>query len=153
MATSEDRRWPPARTTSWPLTIAATWPLAVVQTCVLHLVRNTFRFASRADWDKMARDLRPVYTAVNEADAARCLEEFHTIWGNRYPAIKTLWANAWDEFVPFLDYSPEIRRVIYSTDDIVNPVPRVCGVASAQRRLRRRARRARRVPSRRLGVA
>jgi putative transposase len=136
-----------------PESIAATWPLALVQTCVLHLVRNTFRLASRADWDKMARDLRPVYTAVNEADAARCLEEFHTIWGNRYPGIKVLWANAWDEFVPFLDYSPEIRRVLYSTDDIVNPVPRVCGVASAQRRLRRRARRARRVPSRHLGVA
>ena len=101
-----------------PESIAATWPLAVVQTCVLHLVRNTFRFASRADWDKMARDLRPVYTAVNETDAARCLEEFHTIWGDRYPAIKTLWANAWSEFVPFLDYSPEIRRVIYSTNAI-----------------------------------
>ncbi len=77
---------------------------------MLHLIRNTFRLASRADWDQMARHLRPVYTAVNEADAARCLEEFHTIWGNRYPAIKTLWANAWTEFVPFLDYSPEIRR-------------------------------------------
>ena len=101
-----------------PESIAATWPLALVQTCVLHLVRNTFRLASRADWDKMARDLRPVYTAVNEADAARCLEEFHTIWGNRYPGIKVLWANAWDEFVPFLDYSPEIRRVLYSTNAI-----------------------------------
>lgn len=101
-----------------PESIAATWPLALVQTCVLHLVRNTFRLASRADWDKMARDLRPVYTAVNEADAARCLDEFHTIWGNRYPAIKSLWANAWGEFVPFLDYSPEIRRVIYSTNAI-----------------------------------
>lgn len=101
-----------------PESIAATWPLALVQTCVLHLVRNTFRLASRADWDKMARDLRPVYTAVNEADAARCLDEFHTIWGNRYPAIRTLWANAWSEFVPFLDYSPEIRRVIYSTNAI-----------------------------------
>ena len=61
--------------------IEATWPLAIVQTCVLHLIRNTFRLASRADWDKMARDLRPVYTAVNEADAARCLDDFHTIWG------------------------------------------------------------------------
>lgn len=101
-----------------PESIAATWPLALVQTCVLHLVRNTFRLASRADWDKMARDLRPVYTAVNETDAARCLDEFHTIWGNRYPGIKTLWANAWSEFVPFLDYSPEIRRVIYSTNAI-----------------------------------
>ncbi|MGE0136875.1 MAG: IS256 family transposase [Ilumatobacteraceae bacterium] len=101
-----------------PESIEATWPLAIVQTCVLHLIRNTFRLASRADWDQMARHLRPVYTAVNEADAARCLEEFHTIWGNRYPAIKSLWANAWAEFVPFLDYSPEIRRVIYSTNAI-----------------------------------
>ena len=101
-----------------PESIGATWPLAVVQTCVLHLIRNTFRLASRRDWDKMARDLRPVYTAVNEADAARCLDEFHTIWGNRYPAIKTLWTNAWSEFVPFLDYAPEIRRVIYSTNAI-----------------------------------
>jgi len=88
--------------------------------------RNTFRLASRADWDKMAHHLRPVYTAVNEADASRCLDEFHTIWGNRYPAIKTLWRNAWNEFVPFSDYSPEIRRVIYSTNAIwvaERPVP------------------------------
>jgi putative transposase len=101
-----------------PEAIEATWPLAVVQTCVLHLIRNTFRLASRADWDKMAKDLRPVYTAVNEADAAARLEDFHTVWGHRYPAIRTLWANAWSEFVPFLDYSPEIRRVIYSTNAI-----------------------------------
>ena len=101
-----------------PESIEATWPLALVQTCVLHLIRNTFRLASRADWDKMARDLRPVYTAVNEADAAARLDEFHTIWGNRYPAIRSLWTAAWPEFVPFLDYSPEIRRVIYSTNAI-----------------------------------
>ena len=101
-----------------PESIEATWPLAIVQTCVLHLIRNTFRLASRGDWDKMARDLRPVYTAVNETDAARALDEFHQVWGQRYPAIRTLWANAWSEFVPFLDYSPEIRRVIYSTNAI-----------------------------------
>ncbi|MEP1123579.1 MAG: IS256 family transposase [Ilumatobacter sp.] len=99
-----------------PESIEATWPLAVVQTCVLHLIRNTFRLASRRDWDKMARDLRPVYTAVNEADAQVRLDEFHDKWGEQYPAIRTLWSNAWSEFVPFLDYSPEIRRVIYSTD-------------------------------------
>ena len=101
-----------------PESIEATWPLAVVQTCVLHLIRNTFRLASRRDWDKMAKDLRPVYTAVNEADAQVRLDEFHDKWGEQYPAIKTLWSNAWSEFVPFLDYSPEIRRVIYSTNAI-----------------------------------
>ena len=101
-----------------PESIEATWPLAVIQTCVLHLIRNTFRLASRQDWDKMARELRPVYTAVNEADAKARLDDFHQMWGNKYPAIKTLWSNAWSEFVPFLDYSPEIRRVIYSTNAI-----------------------------------
>jgi putative transposase len=131
-----------------PESIEATWPLAIVQTCVLPLIRNPFRLATRKDWDKMARALRPVYTAVNEADAAARLDEFHTIWGNRYPAIRSLWTSAWSEFVPLLDYSPEIRRVIYSTDDIVNPVPRVCGAASGRQRLRRRVRRVRRVPSR-----
>ena len=101
-----------------PESIEATWPLAVVQTCVLHLIRNTFRLASRRDWDPMAKDLRPVYTAVNEADARTRLDEFHDKWGDRYPAIQNLWSNAWAEFVPFLDYSPEIRRVIYSTNAI-----------------------------------
>ena len=101
-----------------PESIEATWPLAVVQTCVLHLIRNTFRLASRRDWDAMAKDLRPVYTAINEADAQLRLDEFHDKWGDRYPAIRNLWSNAWAEFVPFLDYSPEIRRVIYSTNAI-----------------------------------
>lgn len=101
-----------------PESIEATWPLAIVQTCVLHLIRNTFRLASRADWAKMARDLQPVYTAVNEADAKSRLDEFHDIWGTKYPAIRSLWSSAWAEFVPFLDYSPEIRRVIYSTNAI-----------------------------------
>ena len=86
-----------------PDAIDATWPLAVVQTCVLHLIRNTFRLASRRDWDAMARDLRPVYTAPTEAAAKERLGDFHATWGETYPA---------------LDYSPEIRRVIYSTNAI-----------------------------------
>jgi putative transposase len=101
-----------------PDAIAATWPLAITQTCVLHLIRNTFRLASRKYWDAIARDLRPVYTAVNEQAAKERLGEFHATWGERYPAIVQLWDNAWTEFVPFLDYSPEIRRVIYSTNAI-----------------------------------
>jgi transposase-like protein len=48
-----------------PESITTTWSFAQVQTCILHLIRNTFRYASRADWDELARDLRPVYTAVN----------------------------------------------------------------------------------------
>jgi putative transposase len=75
-----------------------------VQTCVLHLIRNTFRLASRRDWDAMARDLRPVYTAPTEQAAKERLNEFHDRWGESYPAIRGVWDNAWAEFVPFLDY-------------------------------------------------
>ena len=92
--------------------------MAIVQTCVLHLIRNTFRLAARQDWDKMAKDLRPVYTAISEADASARLDEFDEIWAEKYPAIRGLWNNAWEEFIPFLDYSPDIRRVIYSTNAI-----------------------------------
>jgi putative transposase len=85
---------------------------------VLHLIRNTFRLASRRDWDAMARDLRPVYTAANEQAAKERFGEFTTARGQTYPAVVRLWENAWSEFAPFLDYSPEIRRVIYSTNAI-----------------------------------
>ena len=101
-----------------PDAITTTWPSATVQTCVLHLIRNTFKFAARQHWDKMARELRPVYTAVNEADAKERFNDFAEIWCDRYPAIRQLWENAWTEFVPFLDYDPDVRRVIYSTNSI-----------------------------------
>lgn len=101
-----------------PDAIATVWPTAVVQTCVLHLIRNTFRLAGRKDWEPIARELRPIYTAINEADARAQLERFCERWAKKYPAIRSLWENAWAEFVPFLDYDVEIRRVIYSTNAI-----------------------------------
>lgn len=82
-----------------PDAIEATWPLAVVQTCVLHLIRHTFRLASRADWEKPAKDLRPIYTAVSENDARERLKDLGEKWGDKYPGIIRLWDTAWDEFI------------------------------------------------------
>src|SRR3954452_3090930 len=89
-----------------PDSVGAVWPLTIVQTCVIHLLRNTFRYAGRQDWEKIAKDLRPVYTAPTEAAAAARLEEFADTWGVRYPAIVRLWRSSWAEFVPFLAYLP-----------------------------------------------
>ena len=101
-----------------PEVVGNAWPQAIVQTCIVHLIRNTFRLASRRDWDALKRDLKPIYTAVN-ADAARAaLDDLAERWGQRYGAIIRLWHNAWDEFIPFLDYDVEIRRVICSTNAI-----------------------------------
>ena len=101
-----------------PEAINTVWELAVVQTCIIHLIRNTFRFASRRYWDEMARDLKPVYTAPSESAAKERFTEFAGKWGGQYPAIVKMWDNAWSEFVPFLDYDVEIKRVICSTNAI-----------------------------------
>ncbi|WP_204078939.1 IS256 family transposase, partial [Planotetraspora phitsanulokensis] len=101
-----------------PQAIEQAWPLAVVQTCVVHLLRASFRYAGRQHWDAIAKALRPVYTAPTEAAALERFVEFAEVWGGKYPAIVKLWEDAWAEFVPFLNFDTEIRRVICSTNAI-----------------------------------
>jgi putative transposase len=101
-----------------PESVAAVWPLTVVQTCVIHPLRNTFRYAGRRDWDQLANDLKPVYTAPTAAAAEARFAEFTDTRGGRYPAIVRLWRAAWSEFIPFLDYDVEIRKVICTTNAI-----------------------------------
>ena len=101
-----------------PDAITAVWEQTVVQQCIIHLLRNTFRYASRKYWDQIAHDLRPVYTAATEGEALARFEEFEEKWCKPYPAISRLWRSAWSEFVPFLDYDVEIRKIICSTNAI-----------------------------------
>ena len=101
-----------------PDSVNAVFPLATVQTCIIHLIRGSFRYASRKYWDELSKDLKPIYQAPNVEAATRALDELEDKWGARYPAMIRLWRNAWSEFIPFLDYDIEIRRVICSTNAI-----------------------------------
>jgi putative transposase len=101
-----------------PEVVSNVWPQTIVQTCIIHLIRNTFRLTSRKYWDEIKRDVKPIYTAVNAAAARAAFDELTDKWGQRYPAVIRLWGNAWAEFIPFLDYDVEIRRVICSTNSI-----------------------------------
>jgi putative transposase len=101
-----------------PDSVNAVFPQALVQTCIIHLIRGSFRYASRRYWDELSKDVKPIYQAVNADAAARALDELDEKWGTRYPAMIRLWRNAWTEFIPFLDYDLEIRRVICSTNAI-----------------------------------
>src|SRR6266516_4473605 len=99
-----------------PDAIATVWPQAITQTCVVHLLRNSFRYASRKHWAQIAKDLRPIYTAPTETAAHDALAAFAAPWEARYPAIIRLWEHAWAEFVPFLNFDPEIRTVLATTN-------------------------------------
>ncbi len=101
-----------------PDVVEHVWPQTVVQTCIIHLIRNTFRLSSRADHDALKKDLRAIYTAPTADAAEFALEELEEKWGKKYRAIIRLWRSAWTEFIPFLDYDVEIRRVICSTNAI-----------------------------------
>jgi len=101
-----------------PNSVNTVWPMAIVQTCIIHLIRGSFRYASRKYWDELSKDLRPIYTATGADAAAAALEALDEKWGTKYPAMIRLWRNAWSEFIPFLDYDVEIRKVICSTNAI-----------------------------------
>ena len=104
--------------TGLPDAISTVWPQTITQTCVVHLLRNSFRYAGRQHYEAIARALRPVYTAATEAAAMERFLEFAEAWGERYPAIVRLWENAWAEFVPFLSFDVEIRKIICTTNAI-----------------------------------
>ncbi len=101
-----------------PDSVNAVFPLAIVQTCIIHLIRGTFRYASKRYWEAIAKDLRPIYTAVNAAAAQEALAYLEEKWGKAYPAIPKLWRGSWEHFTPFLDYDLEIRRILCSTNAI-----------------------------------
>jgi putative transposase len=101
-----------------PQAIETVWPQAITQTCIVHLLRNSFRYASKKDWPAIAKDLKPIYTASSESAALDAFVAFGEQWGDRYPAIIRLWESAWAEFVPFLQFDNHIRTVVCTTNAI-----------------------------------
>jgi putative transposase len=74
-----------------PEAITTTWERTVVQQCIVHLIRNSFRYAGRQHRDGIDKALKPVYTAPSEQAANDRFAEFTAEWGQRYPAIVRLW--------------------------------------------------------------
>lgn len=98
--------------------IESVWPQATVQTCVVHLIRNSFRYCSWKDRKAVTKALKPVYQAPNVDAAADALDGFEAEWGDTYPAIVDLWRRNWERFTPFLAFDAAIRKIIYTTNAI-----------------------------------
>ena len=105
--------------TGFPEAIAATWPLTTVQTCVVHLIRAALRFVSYKDRKAVAAALKEVYQAPTADAAKTALDTFAVSdLGKQNPSVTATFERAWEEFIPFLAFPPEVRRVIYTTNSI-----------------------------------
>ena len=102
----------------FPEAIEAIFPRTTVQTCVVHLIRHSLKYVPRREREQVARDLKPIYTALDADAAQQELERFDEKWGARFPVITQAWLNAWEYVIPFLAFPPEVRRVIYTTNAI-----------------------------------
>ncbi|MDQ3728377.1 MAG: IS256 family transposase [Actinomycetota bacterium] len=102
----------------FPEAIEAIFPQTVVQTCIVHLIRSSLKYVPRREREQVARDLKPIYTAIDADTAQVELEAFDEKWGARFPVITQAWLDAWEYVIPFLAFPPQVRRVIYTTNAI-----------------------------------
>src|SRR5437899_178025 len=102
----------------FPEAIESIFPKTTVQTCIVHLIRASLRYVPRREREQVARDLKPIYTAIDADRAQHELECFDEKWGKRFPVITQAWLDAWEYVTPFLAFGPEVRRVIYTTNAI-----------------------------------
>ncbi|SEE30170.1 Transposase, Mutator family [Amycolatopsis lurida] len=106
--------------TGLPDAIRGAFPETVVQTCVVHVIRNAMRFIAYGDRKKVAAAMREIYTAPTLEAAEIALTRFDKDFGTQYPAAIQVWRHTWNDFTPFLDYPPEHRRIVYTTNLIEN---------------------------------
>jgi putative transposase len=90
-----------------------------VQTCIVHLIRASLRYVPRRDYDAVVKDLRVIYTSLDSDRALHALDAFEQKCGQKFPPVIKAWRDAWEHVIPFLAFPPEVRRVIYTTDESV----------------------------------
>ena len=98
--------------------IEEVYPNSQVQRCIVHMVRSSTRFVSYKDIKKVCSDLRKVYTAASRDQAEVAMKAFGEKWDKKYKEIRPKWENNWDELIAFMDYSQNIRRMIYTTNPV-----------------------------------
>lgn len=103
----------------FPDAIHAVFPEAMVQTCIVHLLRNSLDFASWKDRKDLAREMKAIYSAIDDRAAEAALTSFeNSFWGKKFPAIGQMWRRAWQEVIPFFAFPKDVRRIIYTTNAI-----------------------------------
>jgi putative transposase len=102
----------------FPEAIEAIFPQTTVQTCIVHLIRHSLKYVPRKQYDRVVKDLRPIYTAIDADAALAALEAFEEKWGKQLPPVVKAWRDNWEHVIPFLAFPEEVRRVIYTTNAV-----------------------------------
>jgi putative transposase len=102
----------------FPQAIESVYPEACVQLCIVHLVRASLNYVNWKERKSVAADLRAVYRAATEQQAAGELSDFISKWGGKYQAIGKLWKEQWNYVTPFFQFPAEVRRAIYTTNAV-----------------------------------
>jgi putative transposase len=102
----------------FPEAIETVFPKALVQLCIVHMVRNSLNYVNWKERKLVAPDLRAIYTAPTAEAAKQELIRFGEKWDKPYGAIRSMWERHWDRIIPFFAFTPEIRKVMYTTNAI-----------------------------------
>jgi transposase-like protein len=102
----------------FPDAVNAVFPETEVQLCMVHMVRNSVQYVPYKDRKAVTVDLKEIYLAPSADAAKSALRRFAEKWDQKYPAISRSWQNRWNEVIPFMKFSPEIRKAIYTTNAI-----------------------------------
>lgn len=102
----------------FPEAINSVFPKTIVQLCIVHMVRNSTKYVSYKDLKEVTADLKKIYSAINESDGIRELQNFSKKWNDKYPAISDMWERLWSGIAPFYSFPDGIRKVIYTTNAI-----------------------------------
>lgn len=101
-----------------PAAVSAVFPKTLTQLCIVHLVRASLRYVNSTDRTAVVAALQAIYKSATAEEAARELDAFEAAWGAQYKAVVRLWRGNWDNIIPFFQFLPEIRKVIYTTNAI-----------------------------------
>ena len=99
-----------------PQAIQTVFPSANIQTCIVHQIRNSIKYIASKDKKSFMKDLKEVYKAPTEELALAQLDKLKETWGNSYGMVIDSWYNNWNNLTTFFDFSPRIRKMIYTTN-------------------------------------
>ncbi len=94
------------------------FPSSGYQRCIMHAVRYTLTRVRVSDRQRVAIMLKRIYRSGSMEEAKEALEGFKRAFRHVYPRVVKLWEENFEDLLRFLHFPSEIRRFIYTTNQL-----------------------------------